>query len=107
MSGGELYIYWHCSRARSGQAVAAAQALQAALRGRHPGLQARVLQRADEAPPGDRVTLMEIYARPGGLDAATREALRAATAQALAAWADGPRHVEIFEDLALRPGAAD
>lgn len=107
MSGGELYIYWHCDRARAGPAIAAAQALQAALRDRHPGLQARVLQRADEAPPGDRITLMEIYARPGGLDAATRDALRSATAQALATWADGPRHVEIFEDPALRPGAAD
>lgn len=103
MSGAELYVYWHCAAGRERDAVAAVLACQAAQRVRHPGLQARLLRRQD--PAADRVTLMETYALPGGLDGATRESLLTATAAALAALADGPRHVEVFSPVGGAPGA--
>jgi hypothetical protein len=95
----ELYVYWHCAAARTEAAVQAVAACQAALRRRLPDLQARLLRRADAGADG-RVTLMEIYARPGGLTAAEAADLLAAAAAALAGWADGPRHVEVFESCA-------
>jgi hypothetical protein len=95
----ELYVYWHCVAARTEAAAQAVLACQAALRLRHPDLQARLLRRADAGADG-RVTLMEIYARPGGLEATEAAELLAAAAEALAGWADGPRHVEVFEPCA-------
>lgn len=92
----ELYVYWHCAAARTEAAVQAVAACQTALRRRLPDLQARLLRRADAGADG-RVTLMEIYARPGGLTAAEAAELLAAAAETLAGWADSPRHVEVFE----------
>ncbi|MBX3635926.1 MAG: DUF4936 family protein [Rubrivivax sp.] len=97
MSGAELFIYWHCAAARESDAVAAFSACQAALQVQHPGLRARLLRRTEDRT--GRVTLMEIYVRPGGLDEATRASLLAATAAALAGLADGPRHVEVFRPV--------
>lgn len=97
MSGAELYIYWHCAAARESDAVAAFGICRATLQAQHPGLQARMLHRTEDRT--GRVTLMEIYARPGGLDGAARASLLAATAAALAGLADGPRHVEVFRPV--------
>lgn len=98
----ELYVYWHCAAARADAAVQAVAVCQAALRHRHPDLRARLLRRADAGADG-RVTLMETYARPGGLADAEAAELLAAAAETLAGWADGPRHVEVFEPCADPP----
>lgn len=97
MSGAELYIYWHCAAARESDAVAAFGACRATLQAQHPGLRARLLRRTED--PAGRVTLMETYALPGGLDDAARASLLATTAAALAGLADGPRHAEVFRPV--------
>lgn len=102
MSGAELYVYWHCAAAHERDAVAAFGTCRSALQAQHPGLQARLLCRTEDRT--GRVTLMEIYTRPGGLDEAARASLLAATAAALAGLAVGPRHVEVFRPVDDGPG---
>lgn len=91
----ELYIYW---RARPGEDEAAADAarnLQRQWRAQVPDLQARLLWRA--GAPGHGSTWMEVYARPGGIDAALERLLREQGDAALTPWLDGPRRLEAFE----------
>lgn len=92
----ELYIYWKVAAAQLPQARAAAQALQQALRLRHPALQTRLLQRADES---DAATQMEVYSQPGGIDERLRLDIEQQAALHLAPLgsAAGARHVEVFE----------
>jgi hypothetical protein len=62
-----------------------------------PGIQAAVLQRADEAGAA-AVTLMETYTAPQGLAAEVVRGLIERSAVALVAWAEGgARHAEVFE----------
>jgi hypothetical protein len=79
-------------------AYLAAQALQARLRERHPGLTARLLRRPDEHDP--HTTWMEIYAfqRDGDNAGVTPqiEADIAAEAAVLAPFLAGDRHTEVF-----------
>ncbi|HEU4460613.1 MAG TPA: DUF4936 family protein [Methylibium sp.] len=90
----ELFVYYRV-RSSHAQALAAAVAdMHRTLRAAHPGLDARLLRRADE--PGGETTWMETYALPAGADpAALRTAIEAA-ARALAPWLAGERHVEHF-----------
>lgn len=88
----ELYLYWRTHADAVVDAVGAAQAWQAALAARHPGLECRLLQRADAGP----TTLMEIYRRPGGIDLALDDEIRREGDAHLAPWLDGARHVEVF-----------
>jgi hypothetical protein len=94
--GVELFIYWKVAATLLPQALAAAQALQQALRLRHPALQARLLQRADEAGVA---TLMEVYSHLGGVGTALRQDIEQQAAAHLAPLgpAAGARHVEVFE----------
>ena len=95
----ELYVYWKLPRARAHAAIPIVCAFQAHLCAVHSGLQARVVQRADEAGP--LATLMEIYSRvsaPGGVDAAVQADIEARAAAALTGLDAGPRHVEVFAD---------
>ena len=93
--GPELYIYWKVAAAQLGPALRITQDLQAALQQRHPGLQVRVLQRADAA---GTPTLMEIYTLPGGVTPTVQQDIES---QAAVHWmplgAPAPqRHVEVF-----------
>lgn len=87
----QLFVYWHVEPDRLTQALAAVRAAQAGLTADWPGLTARVLERCDPAP---RATVMEIYAAPGGIDAAGERRI----ADALAGIAPGSRHVEAFAE---------
>jgi hypothetical protein len=76
---------------------AKALALQADLRARHPGLQARLMRRGDAADGWH--TWMETYAAPssanGVCDSLQRE-IETAAQTTLAALIEGPRHTESF-----------
>jgi len=94
----ELYIYW---RVLSVDAQAATQALriwQQALEARVPGLQARLLKRAD-SDAGD-ATLMEIYTLVGGVGPALQQEIIDGGNTASSPWRRGPRHVEMFTEPA-------
>ena len=98
--GRELFVYYRVAAASAHGARAAVDALQAALRAAHPGLEARLLCRRGDGPAGGVETWMETYARPGtpgGVDAALQQAIEEGAAAALAAWVDGARHGEAFE----------
>lgn len=99
----ELYVYYRIDPAQGEEARAQVEGQQALLRADIDGLQTRLLRRADALRRGAEATWMEIYRRPGGLDAAAC-ALIAAAMQALPAGRIGPRIAERFEPLA--PGEA-
>ena len=90
-----LYVYYRVAEPALAATVHAAQALQAGLLARHPGLQAQLLRRPELQ--GGEVTLMEAYA------GAITPALAAAIAQAAAAISalPQPRHVELFDELTM------
>lgn len=93
-----LYIYYRLAEVDLPAALAAAQALRCALLAAHPGLTAELLRR-----PGlqhGQVTLMETYAHVLGVDGALAGLIEQHAAAALAAWLQGPRHMERFDLLA-------
>ncbi|WP_374580783.1 DUF4936 family protein [Pseudoduganella sp.] len=91
----DLYVYYKVQDAVAADLQAAVIAMQAGLAAAH-GV-APQLKRRPPAADGPQ-TWMEVY--PSVDSAAFSAALEAAVAQAgLARWIDGPRHVEIFEDL--------
>jgi len=91
----DFYVYYKVQAAHAAGLQEAVIAMQSALAMAH-GV-APQLKRRPQAAEGVQ-TWMEVYPAAGGegflatLDAA---AIRAGLAQ----WIDGPRHVEIFEDL--------
>lgn len=98
----ELFIYYRSPMERAGELAAAALAMQAALRERHPGLATRLLRRP-EAMDGLH-TWMETYATdptraPQGVDT-TLEGAIADAALVLAPLITGRRHVEVFDSCA-------
>jgi hypothetical protein len=93
-AGLSLYIYWKVSPARLAPALEAVRRFQADAVA--AGESAQVLRRADAATAGS-ITLMETYAAPRGLSPERVTALVAQSAEALSAWAEAGRHVEIFE----------
>lgn len=98
--GCELFVYYRVAAASARGARDAVEGLQAALRAAHPGLEARLLRRRDDARADGAETWMETYARPaspGGVDAALQRAIEEGAAAALAVWVDGARHSEAFE----------
>jgi len=91
----DLYVYYKVQAAHAAGLQGAVYAMQTALSATH-GVAAQ-LKRRPEAPEGVQ-TWMEVYPAVAGV--AFLAALNAAVADAgLARWIDGPRHVEIFEDL--------
>lgn len=91
----ELFIYWRVQARLLPAAVQAMTRFQDDLRGRQPGLQARLLRRVDANDT--QATLMESYAAAGGIDATLHQAIVVQGAQAAAPWCQGARHVEVFE----------
>ena len=96
----ELYVYYRVARPDRATAARAVHGVQSRWCAQHPGLRARLLQRADRDAAGDLVTLMETYAQPGGLSAEMQAALEADLGRVLAPWLKGPRHVEVFVPFA-------
>lgn len=93
----ELFVWYRVAPARAQAAKAAVIDMQSALAIEMPGLEARLLVRS---PPGaDLQTWMEIYARPGGIDAAAEEVIDE-QARALGPFIEGARHPEAFEPTA-------
>ncbi len=90
MNGRELYFYWRIAPAQRAEAVNAARRFQAAACAGRPGLQARLLVKADGS------TLMEVYRCAAGIDDATLDHLVAEGDAASARWRSGERHCEVF-----------
>ncbi|MDC6171053.1 DUF4936 family protein [Paucibacter sp. XJ19-41] len=88
--GVELYVYY---RLEPAQAEAARSAFEQA-RGAAP---VRLLQRHELA--ASLLTWMEVY----GADVAQADAVEQRVASAMAGLVSGPRHLERFETLPLRP----
>ncbi|HEY3633656.1 MAG TPA: DUF4936 family protein [Caldimonas sp.] len=95
----ELFVWYRVRRHHVDAARMAVDAMRRSLAQSWPGLQARLLIRAD----GEPQTWMETYARDGG-DAAAGcgidrelEAAIAAAAQPWSALIEGERHAEAFE----------
>ena len=95
----ELYIYYRIRPEAADAALAAAHAMHARLRERHPGLAPRLLRRADghDRPP----TWMEVYTyrhdgSPPGVTRAMEAEIAAAAVGALAPFIEGGRHIEVF-----------
>jgi hypothetical protein len=95
-AGRRLYVYYRVPAAALAATVVDVRRMQAALRNAHPGLATQLLRRPPQ--PGAEVTLMEVYAAPGGVDAARQAAIAAAAAALPGAAGQAPRHVEVFED---------
>lgn len=102
----ELYVYYRVPAHSADALRLAVTEMQDRLRRMVPGLQARLLRRADECT-GDSTgvdTWMETYAMPSATDASgVSDALRATIEQHAAAWCllcDGPRHTEDFDACA-------
>jgi len=103
VSGGsrsELYVYYRVAHANAQTALQTVRAFQQCLRGQHPGLAARVLQRSNVR--GGDVTLMEIYALHDGSGKGIESNLRLRiedAAAALTPMLSSPRQVEVFDAL--------
>lgn len=94
----ELFVYWRLERGDRAAAQPAMQRFQATLEADWPGLVARLYERADDDGSG-QATLMETYARDGGIPPGLQADIVALGAQAAARWCRGPRHVEVFDAL--------
>ena len=98
-----LFIYYRVNSTQVHAAIDAAMHLQAALRARHPGLEAQLMRRADDTD--SNATLMEIYAidalaSPAGFQATLRADIEQRAAAALVGLIVGSRHVEEFDACA-------
>jgi hypothetical protein len=94
----ELFVYWRLDRHDRAAARQALQEFQAGLEAEWPGLVARLYERADDDGTG-QATLMETYAREGGIAPGLQADIVALGAQAAGRWCRGARHVEIFDAL--------
>jgi hypothetical protein len=91
----ELYVYWKAPRTAA--VTSELNAALAELMQRHPGLQARLLRRADDGS-SEALTWMEVYTAPGAIINAVLVAeIEAVLAPRLARFGAGPRHIEVFE----------
>lgn len=93
----ELFVYWRVDVAAAAAAFQAVRTFHGQLSHTQPAVQARLYRRADES--NGSVTLMETYATLAGFDDAQQADLLGAASQALARWARGERHVEVFDRM--------
>lgn len=93
-----LFIYYRVHATRQVQAQGAIESVQEQLRQEYPGLQTRLMRRADNQADEPEATWMEVYECPGDMGAACQARL-AALLEALPPDLTGPRHVETFCDL--------
>lgn len=99
-----LFVYYRVPCARRHAAAQAVQAMQSALSGQWPGLDAQLMRRADASAQNkaEEDTWMETYAHPEGVSAALMAAI-ASQATALPEGLIGVRHVETFVPLGTPP----
>lgn len=93
----ELFIYYRATIENASVLHAAALALQADLRARHPGLQTRLLRRPDAV--NGLHTWMETYAAPQsttGISDSLQGEIETAAHAKLASLIAGARHTESF-----------
>lgn len=95
MAAASLFVYYRVPAHLAEAAMLAARRLHDGLRARHPTLQAGLWRRPEVVDA--RITLMETYAAPGGIDDVLRAEIEAEATRALAGHVDGARHVEVFE----------
>jgi len=100
----ELLIYYRVRMNLTATAHDLARAFQARLRTRHPGLQTRLLVRADEDPAADP-TWMEHYTAdparlPEGIAPALRAEIETEAESLLPCIVGGRRHTEAFVECA-------
>lgn len=98
--GRHLFVYYRVPAPDLDVCVRAARTLQAELALAQPGLCCTLLQRPAGDDPAAPRTLMETYARAGGVDAALQGWIEQRAHAALDALITGPRHVEVFEPCA-------
>ncbi len=94
----ELFVYWRLARHDLATARPAMQRFQAGLEAEWPGLVARLYERADDTGSDD-ATLMETYARDGGIAPGLQADIVTLGTQAAERWCRGPRHVEVFAPI--------
>jgi hypothetical protein len=94
----QVFIYWKVAADQAPAATAAARGWQAALRAADPALRTGLFRRSDAADDAT-VTLMETYARAGGVNDALRARLAAAGDAGLQPFGAPRRHVESFDAL--------
>jgi hypothetical protein len=93
------FVYYRVPLAQREETLRAVQRMQHSLVQQWPGLQARLMQRADsDAGAGTDITWMETYAHPQGVSNVIAQAI-AAQASALLEGLIGVRHVETFVPL--------
>ena len=91
----ELYVYWKAPQASAAAVVAEVGQTLLGLMQQHPGLQARLLRRAEGS--GATLTWMETYTAPGGITPILQAQIEATLAPLLLRLQAGPRHTEVFE----------
>ncbi len=89
-----MFLYWRTPAAQLPGALHAVQVLQGRWRNQHPGLVTGLYQRQDDSPT--HRTLMETYALAQGIPAGLQRDIVQASADELAPWCDGQRHLEVF-----------
>lgn len=95
----QLFFYWRVAPDQVDTGLAALQAWQAQLMQKTPTLLARLYVRTESV--SERTTVMETYAigTPGaGIDSALEAQLRTQGDTLSAAFRDGPRHLEAFDE---------
>lgn len=100
-----LFVYYRVPHAQLQAAGIAVRDMQAGLVADWPGLQTRLMRRADEPASGHDTleqTWMEVYEHPQGVSDATVQAI-ASAAHGLPAGLLGTRHVETFVPLTTPP----
>lgn len=104
-----VFVYYRVPRARWSEAALAVNVLQQAMRMRNPGLQTRLLRRADDdtsARAASEQTWMEVYEHAdGGVSPACLTLMR----ELVSSWPDGltsERHIECFQPLQDAASAA-
>ena len=91
----EIYVYWKVPAAQAATAQASAAAFVLRLKTEFPGLEVRLLRRAEEG--GERVTFMETYRTTlPGVTPALQALIETQAAAAYAGIGHPARHVEAF-----------
>ncbi|RTL32226.1 MAG: DUF4936 family protein [Burkholderiales bacterium] len=101
-----LFVYYRVAAADQALAKGAIESMQQRLRDEYPGLQARLMRRADGQAGAPQATWMEVYEHPPqGVTPGCQNRLHELVS-ALPLALIGARHVETFCDLSAAPAGA-
>ncbi len=93
-----LFVYYRVAERDAAAAIAVMGGLQREATARWPGLEAALLRSTEDSK--GRVTLMETYRVPEGIDPGWSIDLERRALDVLAGWLVGDRHVEVFHPCA-------